>query len=81
MNIALNPVRERITTIRDELRERREARARYNAMKRELATYTTPREIDDLLAVLEHHEEPEAQQIRDILVKNQRPTAGLHRAA
>ena len=81
MNIALNPVRERFTTIRDELRERREARARYNAMKRELAAYTSPREIDDLLAVLEHHEEPEAQQIRDILVKNQRPKAGLYRAA
>jgi hypothetical protein len=81
MNIALIPVRERITTIRDELRERREARARYNAMKRELAAYTTPREIDDLLAVVEHHEAPEAQQIRDILVKNRRPTAGLYRAA
>ena len=81
MNIALNPVRERITTIRDELRERREARARYNAMKRELAAYRTLREVDDLLGVIEHQDGPEAQQIRDILFENQRPAAELYRVA
>jgi hypothetical protein len=81
MNIASNPIRERINTIRDELSERREARARYNAMKRELATYRTPREVDDLLAVIEHQDNPEAQQIRDILFDNQRPTAQLYRVA
>ena len=81
MNIAVNPIRQRINTIRDELSERREARARYNAMKRELAAYTTPREVDDLLGVIEHQDGPEAQQIRDILFQNRRTTAGLYRAA
>jgi hypothetical protein len=81
MNIASKPIRERINTIRDELSERREARARYNAMKRELAAYRTPREVDDLLAVIEHQDGPEVQQIRDILFANQRRTPELHLVA
>jgi hypothetical protein len=84
MNIAKTPVRERINTIRDELRERREARARYMTMKRELASYRTPREINDLLGVIEHQEgpeTPEAQQIRSILFENQRRPADLYRVA
>jgi hypothetical protein len=81
MNIASKPIRERINTIRDELSERREARARYNAMKRELAAYRTRREVDDLLAVVEHQDGPEVQQIRDILFENQRPTPQLYRVA
>jgi hypothetical protein len=72
MNIAVSPIRQRINTIRDELSERREARARYNAMKRDLASYRTPREIDDLLGVIEYQEgpeAPEAQQIQEILFR------------
>lgn len=79
-----------MNTIRDELRARREARARYKAMKRELASYTTPREVDDLLSAIEHQDTPEADQIRDILFANrrrtlvfgdQRPEAVLQRVA
>ena len=82
MNIATNPVRGRITTIRDELRERREAHARYNALKRELSGYRTPREVDDLLGVIMNQEGPEAEQIRDILLDNLRqPASFLHRVA
>ena len=75
------PIRERITTLRDELRERRNARAQYRALQRELSTYRTPREIDDLLGVLANQEGSDAEQIRDILLANQRPTTPFYRAA
>ena len=80
MSIA-TPIRERITTLRDVLRERREARASYDALKRELASYQTAREVDDLLGVIAGQDGPEAQQIRDILLDNLRPTTALYRAA
>ena len=75
------PIRERITTIRDELHERREARAAHKALRRELASYQTEREVDDLLGVIANQEGPEAQQIRDILLRNRRPTNELYRVA
>ena len=75
------PIRERITTIRDELRERRAARAAHETLKRELASYQTAREVDDLLGVIADQEGPEAQQIRDILLDNLRPTTELYRVA
>jgi hypothetical protein len=80
MNIS-TPIRARITIIRDELRERREARAQYRALRQELAGFRTPREVDELLAALEQQDGPEAEQIRDILLQNLRPTTMLYRAA
>ncbi len=80
MSIA-TPIRERITTLRGELRERREARASLETLKRELASYQTTREVDDLLGVLAGQDGPEAQQIRDILLDNLRPTTPFYRAA
>ena len=77
----LNSIRERLSTLRDAMRERREARASYDALKRELASFRTAREVDDLLGVLASQEGPEAQQIRDILLDNLRPAAPLYRAA
>jgi hypothetical protein len=78
MTITTNPVR----GLLDTMRERRESRARYADLKRELASYRTPREIDDLLGVIRDQDGPEAQQIRDILLDNlRRPTIALHRAA
>jgi hypothetical protein len=82
MTISVNPVRGLFSTIRDELRERREARARYDDLKRELASYNTTREVDDLLGVVMNQEGPEAEQIRDILLDNLRqPTSALYRVA
>jgi hypothetical protein len=57
-------------TIRDELRERREARREYRALARDLATYTTRSEVDDLLALVGDENTVEAQQIRRILAQN-----------
>jgi hypothetical protein len=82
MSISKNPVRGLVTTIRDELRERREARARYDDLKRELDSYRTPREVDDLLGVVMNQEGPEAEEIRGILLDNLRqPMSTLHRVA
>ena len=79
MNIST--IRERMTTIRDQARERRQERAHHLTLQRELASYRTPSEIDELLAVLGEHEGPEAQQVRNILLQNSRSTPPLFRAA
>jgi hypothetical protein len=82
MSIAINPVRGFFNTIRDELRERREARARYDGLKRELGSYRTPREVNDLLGVVMNQEGPAADEIRDILLENLRqPTSALYRVS
>ena len=82
MSIAINPVRGFFSTIRDELRERREARARYVDLKRELGSYRTPHEVNDLLGVVMNQEGPAADEIRDILLDNLRqPTSALFRIA
>ena len=60
------------TTVKDELRERREARAARNALRADLAHYRTPHEIDDLLASVDAEETPEAEMIRGILMDNLR---------
>ena len=80
MNIS-TAIRDRITTIRDEVRERRQERVQHVALERELASYRTRSEIDELLAVLENQEGAEAQDVRNILLQNQRPTPPLFRAA
>ena len=74
-------ISERMTTIRNQVRERRQERAEHRALERELASYRTRSEIDELLVVLGQHEGPEAQEVRDILLQNQRPTPPLFRAA
>jgi hypothetical protein len=67
--------------IRGDLRERREARARYQTLQQELASYQTRREIDDLLGAISEQEGPEADQIREILLDNLRPNIAYHRVA
>ena len=74
-------IRQRLTTLRDQVREFRQERAEHRALQRELASYRTPSEIDELLAVLGEQEGPEAQQVRTILLQNSRPTPPLFRVA
>jgi hypothetical protein len=57
-------------TVRDELRERRQERAQYRALERDLATYSTRAEVDDLLGSIRHAEGPDAERIRVILARN-----------
>jgi hypothetical protein len=72
-------LRDRIASLRDRVREQRRKRAEHLALQRELATYRTPREVDDLLGVLADQDGRDAQQVRDILLDNLRPTVGLGR--
>ncbi len=56
--------------ISDELRVRRRDRAAHAALRRELATYSTPAEVDDLLGALSDHDDSAAEEIRSILFSN-----------
>ena len=69
MNTASRPA-QLWTSVRDDLRERRRARAQHRALQRELSAYTTAAEIDDLLAVIEGEDSVGANQVRAILGRN-----------
>ena len=58
------------TTVKDELRERRQRREALATLRRDLEHYRTPAEIDDLLASVDAEEGPEAEMIRSILTDN-----------
>jgi hypothetical protein len=70
----------KISTFRDELRDRRIVRANRRALERELATYDTTAHINDLLGSLQGQDDAAAQQIREIVVRNGL-RHGLHRAS
>lgn len=59
-----------VATVRDELRERRALRAAARELENDLAAYTTPREIDDLLATLDRGEDAEVSPMRAVLARN-----------
>ena len=54
-------------SIRDELRDARAARAARKSLERELASYTSPRDLNDLEAILERYSEDETADIRRVL--------------
>ena len=58
------------STVRDELRERRQNRAEYRALERDLASYNTRADVDDLLGSIRSAEGPDAERIRLILARN-----------
>ncbi len=58
------------TTVSDDLRERRQARAARRTLERELATYTTPAEVEDLLGAMRGRDDAESDAIRDLLIRN-----------
>jgi hypothetical protein len=60
-----------IRSVRDDLRDRRAARAEYRALKEALASYRSPAEIDDLL-VMADDEDADSAVVRDILSRNLR---------
>jgi hypothetical protein len=79
-NSILRPSRQLVATVRDELRERREVRAARRTLERELSSYDTPAQINDLLGVLSGQDGAAAQEIREIVLRNELRT-GLHRAS
>lgn len=60
------------TTVKDELRERRENRDALNRLRADLEQYRTPADIDDLLAAVDDEDTPETEMIRGILSENLR---------
>lgn len=60
----------RWSAVRDDLRETRQAREARRAVKRDLASYKTPSELNDLLGSLSGQDGPELEVIRDILIRN-----------
>jgi hypothetical protein len=56
-----------ITAIRNRIRESRDAHAAKAALERELASYSSPSDLDDLHAILDRYSDQETAQIRRIL--------------
>ena len=67
--------------VRDELRGRRQKRARLRALKSDLASYTTRAEVDDLLGSIEGQEGAESDLIRSVLDGNLQQQDTTHRLA
>jgi hypothetical protein len=55
--------------IRDQFRTARAARAERRSLERDLASYTSPSDLNDLAAMLDRHTDEETAQIRDILAE------------
>ena len=56
-----------ITAIRSRIRETRDAHAAKTALERELTSYSSPSDLDDLHAILDRYSARETAQIRRIL--------------
>ena len=56
-----------ITAIRSRIRESRDAHAARSALARELSSYNSPSDLDDLHAILDRYDDGETVQIRRIL--------------
>jgi hypothetical protein len=68
-------------TLRDTLRNRLESRRDQRSLARELASYRTTAEVDDLLAALHRDDSQQAEQIRTILTQNMQDRRGRHQFA
>ena len=79
-NSILRPSVRLVATVRDDLRERREARAARRTLERELTSYSTTADVNDLLGSLHGQDGPDAEAVRDIVLRNQLRHS-LHRAS
>jgi hypothetical protein len=61
--------RGQLTAIRTRLRNTRDAHAAQAALKRELASYTSPQDLNDLHAILDRYSHKETADIRRILAR------------
>ena len=60
-----------ITAIRTRIRESRDAHAARTALERELSSYNSASDLDDLHAILDRYSDRETLQIRRILATRQ----------
>jgi hypothetical protein len=56
-----------LTAVREHIRENREERAARAALERELASYSSASDLNDLHAILDRYSDRETAQIRRIL--------------
>jgi hypothetical protein len=62
-----------ITAIRSRIRETRDALGAKTALERELASYSSQSDLDDLHAILDRYSDRETAQIRRILTAQRTP--------
>ena len=67
METTTRPLTSLWSTVRSQLRGSREAHAARTALARELASYNSPEDLDDLHAILDRYSDEETAQIRRIL--------------
>jgi len=67
MQTATRPLTSLWTTVRTQLRDSRDAHAARTALQRELASYNSPSDLDDLHAILDRYSDRDTRDIRRIL--------------
>ncbi len=67
MQTATRPLTSLWTTVRTQLRESRDAHTARVMLERELASYNSQSDLDDLHAILDRYSEQETRDIRRIL--------------
>jgi hypothetical protein len=67
METTTRPLTSLWTTVRSQLRGSREAHAAHAALQRDLASYNSPEDLNDLHAILDRYSDEETAQIRRIL--------------
>ena len=67
MQTATRPLTTLWTTVRTQVRESREAHAERATLARELASYNSQADLDDLHAILDRYSDTETRDIRRIL--------------
>ena len=67
MQTATRPLTSLWTTVRTQLRDSRDAHAARASLARELATYNSQSDLDDLHAILDRHSDQDTADIRRIL--------------
>ncbi len=67
MQTATRPITSLWTTVRTQLRDSRDAHTARAALQRELASYNSPADLDDLHAILDRHSDQDTADIRRIL--------------
>ncbi len=67
MQTETRPITTLWTSVRDQLRESRDAHAAQAALERELASYNSQADLNDLHAILDRYSDTETRDIRRIL--------------
>ena len=73
MQTATRPLASLWTSVRTQLRESRDAYAARASLKRDLASFNSPSDLDDLHAILDRYSDRETAKIRRILAAQHTP--------